>query len=114
MINTIINYLDKQIKYILTKKQINEEKHIIYVSFHEKKQKKIVPVIKYVSLHGITDKDSIVANLIITNGKLKNIGYKHNFDVFIHNQDEIQSGTMKYTSPKHCEYELWSLVLYTK
>lgn len=37
-----------------------------------KKQKKIVPVIKYVSLHGITDKDSIVANLIITNGKLKN------------------------------------------
>lgn len=37
-----------------------------------KKQKYIVPTIKYVSLHGITDKDSIVANLIITNGKLKN------------------------------------------
>ena len=36
-----------------------------------KKQKKIVPVIKYVSLHGITDKDSIVANLIITNRKIK-------------------------------------------
>ena len=40
--------------------------------------------------------------------ELRTIGQKHNFDVFIHNQDEIQSGTMKYTSPKHCEYELWS------
>ena len=45
MINTIIKYLDKQIKYILTKKQINEEKHIIYVSFHEKKQKKNEPTL---------------------------------------------------------------------
>ena len=40
--------------------------------------------------------------------ELRTIGQKHNFDVFIHNEDEFQSGPIKYTAPKHCEYELWS------
>lgn len=40
--------------------------------------------------------------------ELRNIGQKHNFDVYIHNQDEIQSGPIKYTSTKHCEYQMWA------
>lgn len=41
--------------------------------------------------------------------ELKSIGQAHNFDVFIHGQDELlNSSAMKYPSAKNCDYQTWS------
>ena len=40
--------------------------------------------------------------------ELKRIGREHGFDVFIQNQDKLISNSMKYPSPQHCDYQLWS------
>ena len=41
--------------------------------------------------------------------ELKSIGQAHNFDVFIHGQDELLNDTfMKYPSARYCEFGVWS------
>ena len=45
---------------------------------------------------------------ILLYDELREIGKRHNFDVFIHNNDRLYNEEMNDTADEDCNYQLWA------